>query len=442
MSLYSGLFYSNEVNELFSDKNTVGYMLKVEAALAQSQAKHGVISQEAAQVIVGCCNPEMIDIEKLKNEIKLGGNAAIPLVKALTKVVKNNSFEASKFVHLGATSQDIVDTATVLQIRDFVDWLDKKLEIFITELVRISEKYKNTVMVGRTLLQQARPITFGLKTALWLEGIERSFARIREMKERLFVIQLSGAVGSQNANITDEICLTFSSILKLKKANSWQSERDNFNELASKLGILVGTLGKIAKDVSLLMQTEVGEVFESAGEGKGGSSTMPHKRNPVTCAAILANATRTPHLVGSMLLSMGQEHERSAGLWHAEWEVLSEIMLLTGGSVEKSIDLISGLEVDEKRMLHNIEITKGLIFAENVSLALATKMGKIQAHEIVEKACKTAISKKKHLKEVLLENNIELENLDELFMPENSIGNSIEIVDAILLSQSRKDAEL
>ena len=432
MSLYSGLFYSNEVIELFSDKNTVGYMLKVEAALAQSQAKQGLISQEAAQVIVGCCNPEMIDIEKLKSEIKLGGNAAIPLVKALTKVVKNNSFEASKFVHLGATSQDIVDTATVLQIHDFVDWLDKKLEILITELVRISEKYKNTVMVGRTLLQQARPITFGLKTALWLESIERSFARIQEMKKRLFVIQLSGAVGSQNANITDEICLTFSEILKLKKANSWQSERDNFNEFASKLGILVGTLGKIAKDVSLLMQTEVGEVFESAGEGKGGSSTMPHKRNPVTCAAILANATRTPHLVGSMLSSMSQEHERSAGLWHAEWEVLSEIMLLTGGSVEKSIDLIAGLEVDEKRMLRNIEITKGLIFAENISLALATKMGKIQAHELVEKACKNAVAKNLHLKEVLKEMNLDLENLDIYFDPQNSIGNSIGIIENIL----------
>jgi 3-carboxy-cis,cis-muconate cycloisomerase len=169
---------------------------------------------------------------------------------------------------------------------------------------------------------------------------------------------------------------------------------------------------------------------------------MPHKRNPVTCAAILANATRVPHLVGSMLSAMIQEHERSAGNWHAEWEVLTEIMLLTAGSLEKTVELIEGLEVDEKRMLTNIEITQGLIFAENVSLALASKIGKIQAHELVEKACKTAISKKKHLREVLIENNVELENLDELFNPENSIGNSMDIVDAILLSQSRKDAKL
>jgi 3-carboxy-cis,cis-muconate cycloisomerase len=186
------------------------------------------------------------------------------------------------------------------------------------------------------------------------------------------------------------------------------------------------------------MQTEVGEVFESAGEGKGGSSTMPHKRNPVTCATILANANRVPHLVGSMLSSMPQEHERSAGLWHAEWEVLTEIMQLTAGSLEKSIDLVSGLEVNEKRMLQNIEITNGLIFAENVSLALAIKLGKIQAHELVEKACKIAVSKNKHLKEVLQEMDIEIDDLAQYFNPENSIGNSVKIVENIFKRYENK----
>jgi 3-carboxy-cis,cis-muconate cycloisomerase len=438
MSLYSELFYSNEVSELFTDKKSIGYMLAVEAALAEAQANNGLISKEVAQIISGCCSPEMIDIEKLKSEIKLGGNAAIPLVKALTKVVKNNSFEASKYVHLGATSQDIVDTATVLQIKDYVKWTVDKLEVLLGELIKVTKKYKNTVMVGRTLLQQAKPITFGLKTALWFESVDRSLARIQELKERLFVIQLSGAVGSQNQNISDDVCASFSEILKLKNGNSWQSQRDNLNELATKLGILSGSLGKIAKDVSLLMQTEVGEVFESAGEGKGGSSTMPHKRNPVTCATILANANRVPHLVGSMLSAMPQEHERSAGLWHAEWEVLTEIMQLTAGSLEKSIDLVSGLEVNEKRMLQNIEITNGLIFAENVSLALAINLGKIQAHELVEKACKIAVSKNKHLKEVLEEMDIEINDLAQYFNPENSIGNSVKIVENILKRYENK----
>lgn len=438
MSLYSELFYSKGVSDFFTDKKSIGYMLTVEAALAHAQADNGLISKEVAQVISGCCSPEMIDIGKLKSEIKLGGNAAIPLVKALTKVVKNNSFEASKYVHLGATSQDIVDTATVLQIRDYIKWMEDKLEVLLDELIKVTKKYKNTIMVGRTLLQQAKPITFGLKTALWFESVDRSLARIQELKERLFVIQLSGAVGSQNQNISDDVCASFSEILKLKNGNSWQSQRDTLNELATKLGILSGSLGKIAKDVSLLMQTEVGEVFESAGEGKGGSSTMPHKRNPVTCATILANANRVPHLVSSMLSAMPQEHERSAGLWHAEWEVLTEIMQLTAGSLEKSIDLVSGLEVNEKRMLQNIEITNGLIFAENVSLALAIKLGKIQAHELVEKACKIAVSKNKHLKEVLEEMDIKIDDLAQYFNPENSIGNSVKIVENILKRYENK----
>jgi 3-carboxy-cis,cis-muconate cycloisomerase len=432
MSLYSHFFYADEINEMFSDRNSIVAMLKVEAALAIAQAKNGIISQENAAVIIGCCNVDMIDIDKLKRDIKLGGNAAIPLVQQLTKVVKNNDFEASKFVHFGATSQDIIDTATVLQIKEFYSWLETKIDLLISELAKITLKHKNTVMVGRTLLQQAKPITFGLKTSTWLESIGRSKERFLESKARLFVVQMAGAVGSQNPNLNNEVISSVAELLGLNNAFSWQAQRDNFSEFASKMGVLSGSMGKIAKDVSLLMQTEVGEVYEGASEGKGGSSTMPHKRNPVTCAAVLANAQRVPHLVSSMLASMVQEHERSAGLWHAEWEVLTEIMLLTAGSLEKTIELISGLEVDEKRMRANIEITKGLIFAENISLALATKIGKIQAHELIEKACKTAIAKEMHLFEILKENKIELENLEELFKPENSIGNSIEIVDAIL----------
>jgi 3-carboxy-cis,cis-muconate cycloisomerase len=432
MSLYSELFYCQAVNAMFSDENTVAAMLQAEAALSQAQAKQGLFSNASADIIAACCKPELIDIIKLKKDIKLGGNAAIPLVQQLNKAVKTIDFEASKYVHLGATSQDIVDTASVLQIKSFLDWLQKNILLLEKELYKLTQTHQNTVMAGRTLLQQAKPITFGLKTGGWLESIGRSKQRINDLKERLLLIQLSGAVGSQNQNLSTEVCKSFADILGLKNSFSWQANRDNFNELAASLGILVGSLGKIAKDISLLMQTEVAEVFEGAAEGKGGSSTMPHKRNPVTCAAILANSVRVPHLVSTMQSAMAQEHERSAGLWHAEWEVLTEIILLTGGAVEKSIELLVGLEVDTKRMRQNIELTKGLIFAENVSLALAAKIGKIQAHEYVEKACKSAISKGVHLKEILQENKEDLENLDELFDPENSIGNSKEIVQAIL----------
>lgn len=432
MSLYSNYFYSDEINELLSEQQFVAQMLRFEGTLALAQAHCGIITSQSAARINKYCEIEYIDIERLKLDIKLGGNAAIPLVKQLTRIVKNNDVEASKFVHLGATSQDVADTATMLIIKEYINWLNNKLLIIKSLLADLSQKHRTTLMIGRTLLQQARPITFGLKTTYWLSSINHAIARLHEVKSRLLVIQLVGAVGSGNANLSFEVQQKFCELIGLKQANSWQSCRDNLTEFIADLGILNQSLGKIAKDISLLMQTEVSEVFEGAGEGKGGSSTMPHKRNPVTCAAIIANSTRIPHLVGSMLSSMLQEHERSAGIWHAEWEVLTDVMGLTAGSIERSIELLSGLEVDEKRMLANLELTKGLIYAENVSFALSKAIGKMQAHELVEKACKQAVAQNKHLKDVLFEMNLEIENLEDLFKPENSIGNSLEIIDRIL----------
>jgi 3-carboxy-cis,cis-muconate cycloisomerase len=437
MSLYSDYFYSKTINELFSDKQTIVQMLRFEGVLALAQAENGVVSPQAARVIESCCQVDFIDIDKLKSEIKLGGNAAIPLVKQLTRIVKNNDVEASKYVHFGATSQDVVDTATVLQMQQYWYWLNDKLVELSGLLVEITKKHRNTLMIGRTLLQQARPITFGLKTSGWLQSIERSKERMKSTQKRVLVIQLGGAVGSGNVNLSKSVQQSLADFLDLEPSFSWQSNRDNLVEAASVFGILNQSLGKIAKDVSLMMQTEVAEVFEGAAEGKGGSSTMPHKRNPVSCAAILANANRIPNLVATLLASMPQEHERSAGLWHSEWEVLTEILLLTAGSIEKSIELIASLEVDEKQMLQNLELTKGLIYAENISLALAKKIGKINAHELVEKACKSALSHQKHLKEILKEMNIDLPNLEELFKAQNSIGNSLEIIDEILKIYSR-----
>lgn len=432
MSLYSEYFYSKDINNLLSERQTIAQMLRFEGALALAQAENGIVPPQSAEIIDSCCQVDFIDIDKLKSEIKLGGNAAIPLVKQLTRIVKNNDVEASKYVHLGATSQDVVDTATVLQMQEYWYWLNDKLVALQQLLTDLTQKHRETLMIGRTLLQQARPITFGLKTAGWLQSISRSKERLKSTQKRALMLQLVGAVGSGNANISKAVQLSLANILDLKPAFSWQSNRDTLVEAASVFALLNQSLGKMAKDISLLMQTEIGEVFEGAGEGKGGSSTMPHKRNPVTCAAIIANATRVPHLVASLFSAMPQEHERSAGLWHSEWEVLSEIMLLTAGSIERVIELMESLEVDKQRMLFNLELTKGLIYAENVSLALATKIGKINAHELVEKACKSAISQQKHLKEVLEEMNIDLPNLEALFKPENSIGNSLEMIDEII----------
>jgi 3-carboxy-cis,cis-muconate cycloisomerase len=432
MSLYSHFFYADDVREMLSESQAVSNMLRVESSLAKAQAKNGIIAFELAEVISSCCSVERIDIELLKQEISLGGNAAIPLVKQLTKLVKIQNFEASKYVHFGATSQDIIDTATVLGIKTYINWLENTLNELIENLGGLSKKYRETPMIGRTLLQQAKPITFGLKTAGWLSALLECQEQLEQLKGRLLKIQLSGAVGAGNAAITKDVQVSAAEILGLRATSSWQSQRGSLVEWSSFLGILSGNLGKMAKDISLLMQTEVGEVFEGAAEGKGGSSTMPHKRNPVGCAAIIANSNRIPSLVSTMLSNMLQEHERSAGLWHAEWESLQDLMLLTAGSLAKSVELIRHLEVDEKRMAANLELTKGLIYAENVSLSLAKEIGKMQAHETVEKACKVSIKTNTHLKKVIAEMDLGIENLEELFKAEKSIGNSLEIIDEIL----------
>lgn len=434
MSLYSEVFYSDEINELFSDEKSLSYLLLFESSLAKAQAEHGIVPNTSASIIASCSQADLIDLQALKKAIQLGGNVAIPLVKQLTQLVKNQDAEAAKFVHFGATSQDVVDTATVLQIKVFVEWLESQLNTLQGVLIKQTQEHRQTLMIGRTLLQQAKPITFGLKMALSLESIQRSAERIQLLKGELLVLQLAGAVGSQNQAINQKVKESLANILDLKPTHSWHTHRDTFVHFAAVLGVLVGSIGKIAKDISLLMQTEVGEVFEGAGVGKGGSSTMPHKRNPVASAIILANAQRVPHLVATLMTAMAQEHERSAGLWHSEWEVLNDLMKLTAGTVERSIELLSGLEVDKKRMLQNLELTQGLIYAENVSLALAEKIGKSEAHELVEKACKKAVTEQKHLKQILVENQHYLTEteLQPLFQAENAIGLSLEIIENIL----------
>lgn len=432
MSLYSSLFYSSDVQSLLSEETTVAHMLRFEAALATAQAKNGLIPTASAELIAACCTVELLDWERLKKDIALSGNAAIPLVKQLTGIVRKQDEGAAGFVHLGATSQDVVDTATVLTIKSVLDWLDDKLSALADRLIALTQAHRQTVMIGRTLLQQAKPITFGLKTALWLDGLGRSRERLAACRQRVLVLQLAGAVGSRNASFPTVVHQDVANLLGLQPSVSWHTQRDNLVEFAAVLGILSGSLAKIANDVMLLMQTEVAEVLEGKAEGKGGSSTMPHKRNPVTTTAILANANRVPSLVATMLSAMPQEHERSAGRWHSEWDVLTDIMQLTAGSVERSLELLDNLEVDAQRMRQNLELTNGLIYAETVSLALVPKLGKANAHELVEKACAVTVTQNKHLKDVLRDQAIDVPDLDALFKPENSLEQAFEIIDLIL----------
>ena len=445
--MYQNLFYDKEINYLFEDKATINYLLQFEIALAQAQALHGVIPTEAAKAIEGVCLVENIDLENLILDVRLGANTSIPLVKQLTTLLKCQNTEGAsnfnlgaKFIHFGATSQDVIDTATMLQVRDAVLIIDKNVAVLIQQLVFLIENHRNTLMIGRSFMQQAKPITFGFKAATWLDGLLRSKKRLKNLLNTHFTLQLGGAVGNLSS-MTDkgwDVMQSMSKILNLTTPSvSWHTQRDRFVEIATTLGILVGTISKIAKDISLMMQTEIAEVYEPSGAGKGGSSTMPHKRNPVSCIAILAIAQRLPPLVATMLASMTQDHERATGAWHAEWETLADIVKLSGGAVLQAVEMTDGLEVNADKMLENLDCTEGLIFAENVSLALSAKIGKAAAHHTVEAACKVAISAKKHLKTILkaeetVAQNLSSEELEACFDPKNSLGLCDVFIDNVL----------
>lgn len=432
MSLFNGLFYADYKDDLFSDNRSLQRLLTVEAALAEAQSDMGIIPRSAAELIMERCRMDYIDTERLEKDIPLGGNAAVPLVKQLIEIVESYSIEASKYVHLGATSQDIIDTALVLGLREAYTILDQQIRVLARILADLAASHRETIMIGRTLLQHAKPMTFGFKVSNWLQALLDAYEGFAGSRHRILKIQLGGAVGSGNAFLTRGVRKRLSEILELEYSIPWQTNRIPITEWVTGLGIISGVLGKIAKDIALQMQTEVGEVTEGQAPGKGGSSAMPHKRNPVTCSAITANTHRIPHLAASVISGMTQEHERSTGLWHSEWEVVENITELTLGSLDKSIQLIDSLEIHPERMMENIEKTRGLVYAENVSSALAPKIGRRSANEWVEKACRTAGESDRHLKELVNESEHSLKNLEELFNSGESIRCCEEIVSEIL----------
>jgi len=432
MHIYDSLFRSEHADSLLSDTNFLKHMLQVEISLAKSQAEGGIIKREYADAITAVCRLENIDVEKLSSQIPLGGNAAIPLVKQLRALLEKNNKEAAAYLHYGATSQDIVDTALVLQIKEYAQWLLSEIVKLEKALVAQMKAHRETVMIGRTLLQHAKPITFGYKISVWLTAIDDDREKIQELLDKALKVQLGGPVGNRNERIGNSIAAELAKSLGLSSADNWHTRRGTLAQWSSYLGILSGNIGKIAKDISLLMQTEVGEVFEGAEEGKGGSSSMPHKRNPTTCVAILANAKRTPHLVASLLSVLPQEHERAVGGWHAEWEPLSDLMRLTAGSLEKSVGLIETLEVNSEKMRSNIELTNGLVYSENVLIALSSKMDYQTAHTLLEQASEKCMSENKQLKDVLQQMDLGLDNLDELFDPAISVAHNQSALDDII----------
>ena len=402
--LLDPLFTTAKMREIFSDHGRLQAMLDFEAALARGSARAGLFPVAAAEAIAAGCNADLFDVDSLAAAVGQSGNTAIPLVKALTALVADSDSEAARYVHWGATSQDAMDTGLVLQLRSALTVLESDLARLAAGLASLAKKHASTPLAGRTWLQQGPPVTLGLKAAGFLSAVERHRVRIGELRSRTFTLQLGGAVGTLAAlgpRAMDAAAAVAETLGLALPDVPWHAHRDRVAEVATTLALLVGTLGKLARDVSLLMQTEVGEASEASAAGRGGSSTMPHKRNPVGSAAILSAAARVPALTAVMLGAMVQEHERGLGGWHAEWETLPEICMLAAGALSQAVVVVEGLQVDAARMKKNLELTRGLILAEAVSTALGEKLGKAGAHALVEEASARSISQSKSLREVL-----------------------------------------
>lgn len=440
--LYASLFYQADVTEIFSDRALLSYMIQAEVALAKAQAQVGVIPQSAAAIIAQASEQalDQIDLDALATATALAGNIAIPFVKQLTAIVKKTDEDASRYVHWGATSQDILDSARILQCRDALNHVESQLQQAYQIALAQAETYRYQVMIGRTWLQQALPITFGHKLARWASAFKRDLDRLHAMKARVLTVQLGGAAGPL-ASLLDQgsaVVEAYAAILDLTAPHcTWHGERDRIVETAGVLAIIVGNLGKMARDWSLLMQTEIAEVFEPTAKGRGGSSTMPHKRNPVAAATILAAANRVPALMSSVYQSMVQEHERSLGAWHAEWLSIPELFKLCAGALERTIDVLQGIEVHPDAMQRNIECTHGLIMAEALMMALAPKIGRLNAHHLVETACQQAVAQQRHLKAVVSEiseinHYFSADQLEQIFEPVSYLGNIQAQIDAVL----------
>jgi 3-carboxy-cis,cis-muconate cycloisomerase len=438
--MLDALFRTDAVRDVFSDAGRLQGMLDFEAALARAAARTGVIPDTAVADIESQCRAELYDIDTLARGAESAGNTAIPMVKALTARVESRNRDAARYVHWGATSQDAMDTGLVLQLRSLLDLLEADLAVLADALAALARKHKRTPVAGRTWLQQAAPITFGLKAAGWLAAIERHRERLREVRARALVLQFGGAAGTL-ASLGSrglDVAAALAAELRLPLPElPWHAHRDRVAEVGAALGLLCGSLGKIARDVALSMQTEVGEAFEGAAAGRGGSSTLPHKRNPVSAAVVISAATRTPALVSVLLGAMAQEHERGLGNWHAEWETLPEIGSLCAGALAHTVRMIEGLEVDAVRMRENLDLTQGLVLAEAVSLALAARVGRQAAHQIVEQASCAAVEQHKPLRDVLARDarvtaHLSAADLGRLFDPEKYLGMAEQMVDAVL----------
>jgi 3-carboxy-cis,cis-muconate cycloisomerase len=446
--LIESLATTDAFADLFSDRSVLQAMLDFEVALARAEARVGIVPQAAADAIAAAAKSEAFDAAKLAKDALLAGALAIPFVKALTERVRASNPAAAGFVHWGATSQDVSDTALVLLLKHAQPILESDLARLEVALRRMAEQHANTVMLGRTLLQAAPPTTFGLKAAGWLGSIHRCRVRLAAAFAETLIVQLGGATGTLaslgqqgvavGCALAEELQLGFPDA-------PWHTHRDRIAALVCACGVLTGSLGKMARDISLLMQNEVSEVAEPSRPGRGGSSTMPHKRNPSACVATLAAANRVPGHVATFLSAMVQEHERAVGVWQAEWPTMAALMQAVGVATASMAEAAEGLSVDAARMRTNIDATRGVVFAERAMMLLGEKLGRDIAHKLLEEATRQSVAQGRHLAQVLGEmpevtRHLDRAVLPKLEAPEEYLG-SADAFRKRLLVFAEKDAD-
>jgi 3-carboxy-cis,cis-muconate cycloisomerase len=433
------LFGDSEINELLTDEAYVRALVEVETALARAESKVGVIPSAAAATISSKAQLSKIDIAALAKGTARSGFPIIALVQELRKAVGG---EAASYVHWGATTQDIMDTAGSLQLRGVVRWFKTRIIELARHLSELSNRHRVTVLAARTHGQQALPVSFGLKVAGWLAPLLRHSQRLDEISPRLLVVQFGGAAGTLAALGDKGLAVMHGLAEELGLGvplMPWHAQRDNLVEFAGWLSLLTGSLGKMAQDIILLAQTEVGEVSESAAEGRGGSSTMPQKSNPITSEMIVAAARTNASLLSAMHQAQIQEHERATHGWQVEWLTLPQMIVLSGGALKHALYLAKNLQVDATKMRQNIAKADDVILAEAAVFALARAMSRSQADELVKKACGVAAGERKPLIDVVRNSAAGIIADDAidwqaLAAPENYLGETERIIDQVLES--------
>jgi 3-carboxy-cis,cis-muconate cycloisomerase len=436
-SLLGNSFSSAPMRRVFSDENRIQKYLDFEAGLATVQGRLGIIPADAAAEIAANCMLDKIDFNKLRTATERIGSPVLGLVQQLAARCSDGLGE---YCHWGATTQDVTDTATILQVREALDLVAADLAAISKSLADLARRHRDTPMVGRSYLQHAVPITFGFKIAALLSAIERHRQRLNELSPRVLVGDFAGAVGtlaSLPAGGLDTQEALMNALGLGQPDIAWHSHRDRIAEVGCFLGLVTGTLAKLATDVKLMMQTEVGEAFEPAAAGRGSSSTMPQKRNPVSCVYIHACAAVVRQHVAALLEAMVSDHERATGTWQIEWISLPDAFLLTSGALTHARSLVAGLEVDQARMRANLDLTHGLIVAEAVMMGLAPHLGRGQAHDLVQALCLKAIEQRRPLFDVLAETpeitrHVHGDALRKLCDPTRYLGLSAEMVDRVL----------